>query len=114
MKWVRFPEARPSQDTWPLVFSLVSRFSDFLQVGRRRPALGVRVGGHPDVPPAGTADLDELDDLVLREVDLPAGEGHVVGQNEVPVARPVTRRHPAPTLLTTCDVIDLETKKLVI
>ena len=37
----------------------------------------------PDIPPASAADLDELHHLALGEVDLPGGEGRVVGQHPV-------------------------------
>ncbi len=35
----------------------------------------------PDEPPAGAADLDELDDLSLLQVQLATCEGHVVRQH---------------------------------
>ena len=37
----------------------------------------------PDIPPASAADLDELHHLALVQVDLPGGEGGVVGEHPV-------------------------------
>ena len=60
------------------------RVGEFLQVGAGSPALSEGVGGQPDVPPASAAHLDQLHQLSLVQVELPAGESRVVGQGSVP------------------------------